>query len=116
MNRHESLQEQITRELMKFDSNFEDVEYGDSKPDEWYRLIDEMESGKTVKIHDSVWWYFLEVLPPRRMGHNWFVFAEGDDKPKLFGGCSEDARWCKQFDSYAELNKCIGDRKPVAAQ
>lgn len=60
------------------------VDYDDHTPDEWKAVIDALDSGETVQVHESVWWYFLEVLPPRFMGRGGFVFAEGLEHPRWF--------------------------------
>jgi len=41
-----------------------------------------------VEISKSLYWYFLEVLPPRNMGHNYFIFQEGDGERLYFSECS----------------------------
>ena len=62
-----------------------DVEYGKHTTEEWTALMDAIGSGKVVKIDSSIYWYFLEVLPPRKMlGGGDFVFCEGDYFPCLF--------------------------------
>ncbi len=58
--------------------------YNDSKPEEWKALIVAMNSGKKVLINESVYYYFLEVLPPVQMFKGGFYFAEGAESLKRF--------------------------------
>ena len=51
--------------------------------------LDEMipltnQEGRTVRINEETWWYFLEVLPPRWMSGSAFAFTEGYDRFRLF--------------------------------
>ena len=51
--------------------------------------LDEMipltnQEGRTVRINEETWWYFLEVLPPRWMSGSAFMFCEGYDRFRLF--------------------------------
>lgn len=36
-------------------------------------------SSEPVEITKEIYWNFLEILPPRDMGHNYFIFQEGSD-------------------------------------
>jgi len=51
---------------------------------DWDSMIKAMDTGEVVKIHKSVYWYFLEVLPPIKMFNNGFEFAEGMENIKEF--------------------------------
>ena len=62
----------------------ENIEYGTCSSDDWGALIKKMCSGQKIKIHESVYYYFLEVLPPKRMFDGGFWFAEGVEKIKQF--------------------------------
>ena len=50
----------------------------------WAALIVALDSGHVVRIHQSVYQYFLEVLPPLKMFSGGFVFCEGCDSPTYF--------------------------------
>ena len=55
------------------------VKYGDSSvPGGWDELMKAMHSGDLIKVDESIHDYFLEVLPPRRMGKGYFIFQEGE--------------------------------------
>jgi hypothetical protein len=41
-------------------------------------------TGRIAQISDGVWEYFLDVLPPRLMGRNYFCFAEGQEPLRIF--------------------------------
>ena len=75
------------------------VKYNDHSPEAWGELMEATNSGKVVKIDESIYWYFLEVLPPRKMlGRGDFVFCEGEDFPRLF--CAIYGEWaCVQATS-----------------
>lgn len=51
---------------------------------EWDKMIKALDSGEVVKIDKSVYWYFLEVLPPIKMFEHGFHFAEGMENIKEF--------------------------------
>lgn len=63
--------------------------YDGHTPDEWAAFIDAMHSGDAVEIDVSMYWYWLEVLPPATMRETYdfpdgpvrsqFGFAEGWD-------------------------------------
>ena len=44
---------------------------------DWKRLMNAMDSGRKVQVNKDVYFYFLEVLPPRAMYDDGFAFAEG---------------------------------------
>lgn len=56
----------------------------DSSRKDWDSMIKALDSGEVVKIHKSVYWYFLEVLPPIKMFEHGFHFAEGMENIKEF--------------------------------
>jgi len=58
-------------------------EEGHTKED-WDLLIKAMDSKERVKIPEWFYWYFLEVLPPKKMIRNGFLFAEGNDYLRVF--------------------------------
>ena len=60
------------------------IEYEKCTAQQWKSLIEALDSGDAVQIDESVWEYFLEVLPPRYMGHGGFAFAEGLEHPRWF--------------------------------
>jgi len=43
-----------------------------------------MQQGRIVPISEETWWEFLEILPPRWMNANAFVFAEGGNSFRLY--------------------------------
>jgi len=56
---------------------------------EWDKMIKALDSGEVVKIDKSVYWYFLEVLPPIKIfgndkNYSGFHFAEGMEHIKEF--------------------------------
>ena len=71
-------------------------EYEDGR---WSEFIAKLDSGERVEIGKSIYWYFLEVLPPRRMFSGGFMFCEGDDVPTKFcqvGGASPVRYFCQR--------------------
>jgi hypothetical protein len=51
----------------------------------WPELIQRISvPGRINEITEDVYWYFLEVLPPRLFNGNRFCFAEGDEPLRLF--------------------------------
>ncbi len=42
------------------------------------------QQGRIVAIDAETWWWYLDVLPPRWMRGDAFVFAEGYDRFRLF--------------------------------
>ena len=85
-----------------------EIEYDGCTPEEWKQVLDAMHSGKQVKIHDSIYWYFLGVLPPRRMNGCWFIFAEGADDPIVFRGSTPESRTAQRFSSYEKALSAVG--------
>ncbi len=80
--------------------------YGEMTTEEWHDLLATIEATKNrdarVKVHGSIFWYFLEVLPPRFQGCSGFVFAEGADDPTWFGEIGDD-HYARRFASYEEI-------------
>lgn len=68
----------------------ENIEYDNCKRGEWNYLIDAIDSGEIVKIHESIYDYFLNVLPPRGMTNNGFYFAEGMEHIRYFYHIKKD--------------------------
>lgn len=58
--------------------------YDDHTPEEWEAAINAMRSGETFECDESFFDYFLEVLPPARMGYR-AKLPNGDVIPALFG-------------------------------
>lgn len=56
----------------------------DSKREDWKGMIKALNSGEKVKISENVYYYFLEVLPPKNMFNGGFLFAEGWENLKKF--------------------------------
>lgn len=83
--------------------DFRQVKYGDGNAEGWSAMIAAMNSGEETQIHDSIYWYFLEVLPPKWHNHGGFVFAEGADPPTLFSGLGEKTRRMRQFPTWEAL-------------
>jgi hypothetical protein len=53
--------------------------------EEWPNVIARLQvEGRIAEVTEEVWYYFLEVLPPKLLRGNWFAFAEGQDPLKLF--------------------------------
>ena len=69
--------------------NWSRIEHGNCTREQWKALIEALDSGEEIQIHASVWWYFLEVLPPKYMGRGGFAFAEGDEHPRWFSRDSQ---------------------------
>jgi len=60
------------------------VKYDKCTTQEWDAVTKAIHSGKKVKIDESFYDYYLEVLPPRKMFNGGFVFQEGEgDKLKF---------------------------------
>ena len=53
--------------------------------EEWPNVIARLQvEGRIAEISEEVWYYFLEVLPPKLLRGSWFAFAEGQEPLKLF--------------------------------
>lgn len=52
-----------------------------------------------VRVTKSLYWHFLEVLPPRAMGSNFFIFQEGDGE-RLHFTCYGDSYYCHLLGDY----------------
>ena len=75
-----------------------DLDIEDCTKLEWLKVLIAIGSGSITRLHRSAFNYYLEVLPPKMMQDNWFVFLEGGGDPTLFwtpraGG----AFYCKSF-------------------
>jgi len=56
------------------------------QPDEekWPDVIARLQvEGRIAEISEEVWYYFLEVLPPKLLRGSWFCFAEGQEPLKI---------------------------------
>jgi hypothetical protein len=91
-----------------------DVNYDDHSPESWVALMKATTSGQVVKIDQSIYEYFFEVLPPRKiLGRGDFVFCEGDDFPHLF--CAIYGEWaCVLATSDQPVPLCYGDDMTAA--
>jgi hypothetical protein len=82
---HESLQAwNNVRKLVTELTN--DIPVSEQPKDEpWPDVLARMQvDGRIAEISEEVWFYFLEVLPPKLIYDNWFCFAEGHEPLKLF--------------------------------
>ena len=53
--------------------------------EQWPNVIARLQvEGRIAEISEEVWYYFLEVLPPKLLRGSWFAFAEGQEPLKLF--------------------------------
>ena len=53
--------------------------------EQWPDLIERISvPGRIHEVTEEIYWYFLEVLPPRLFNGNVFSFAEGDEPLRLF--------------------------------
>ena len=73
-----------------------------SKRTDWDSMIKALCSGELVKIHKSIYWYFLEVLPPIKQFDGGFEFAEGMEHIKRFVDTPE-GYYCKQINKINPL-------------
>ena len=59
------------------------VEQPDDEP--WPDVIARLQvEGRIAEFTEEVWYYFLEVLPPKLLRGSWFAFAEGQEPLKMF--------------------------------
>jgi len=72
------------------------MDYDDHTTAEWAKFLEAYYTYDLVRVHSSVWWYFLEVLPPRWISGRAFIFAEGADEPVLFFK-DGSGHYCKRF-------------------
>lgn len=63
--------------------------------DAWNQMINDLNSGKKVRIDREIFDYFLEVLPPVHMGYV-AKFADGTERRVTFG-FAEGAELVKAF-------------------
>lgn len=92
------------------------IQHGKCTPEEWEQLMTAMHSGEQVRVHESIYWYFLEVLPPKYMDGNCFVFQEGEGDILLFGGLSPATRNAQRFETWPALRQYFasyGKRLPM---
>lgn len=52
-----------------------------------------------VEVTHSLYWHFLEVLPPKEMGPSYFTFQEGDGERLRFRKCG-DQYFCHLLGDY----------------
>ncbi len=61
------------------------------------KISQALKNADRVAVTKSLYWYFLEVLPPRDIGYGYFVFQEGDGEKLLFTDdcdAGSDAYYC----------------------
>lgn len=80
----------------------------DSSREKWDYMIKEIHSGKLTEVSESVYYYFLEVLPPIRMFDYGFYFREGLGDILRFTQ-QGNKFYCKKL-SDAEINKRNSER------
>lgn len=51
---------------------------------DWDRQIECLKSGELVEVTEEIYWYWLEVLPPKIQHGSFFAFAEGQEALLLF--------------------------------
>ena len=77
---------------------------------EWEELMKALNEArahdKRLKVHKSVFWYFLEVLRPRWMNGSQVIFAEGADDPTLFTSWDREY-FCQRFGDYEVLSRLL---------
>jgi hypothetical protein len=81
----EIFDEKVTLEVVRVEvrKDFSTVTE-DSPQGEWSAMIRAIKTGHKIKISEDVYYYFLEVLPPREMFKGGFMFAEGYDYLERF--------------------------------
>lgn len=52
------------------------IKYEECKKEEWNELMKAIHSGQIIKIDESIYWYFLEVLPPLYSKQTGFLLLE----------------------------------------
>lgn len=50
----------------------------------WSQRVSLLRSGHLIEVTVEIYWYWLEVLPPKFMGRGLFAFAEGQEALLLF--------------------------------
>jgi len=71
-------------------NDLSNIDYNNCEGDDWKKVIKAMDSGEKVKIHESIYYYFLEVLPPIKMFNGGFLFAEGSEGLRRFTNVGKD--------------------------
>ena len=64
--------------------DIKDIDYNKCTNDEWKRVVKAINTYEEVEIHESIYYYFLGVLPPRKFIKQGFLFSEGWDEVKEF--------------------------------
>ena len=64
--------------------------YDNGNDQDWKEFLDAKESGDIVEIDSSMYWHFLEVLPPVFMDGSVFGFAEGYEHVTKFWKCGDE--------------------------
>ncbi len=59
------------------------------------------EVSSEIEISRELYWYFLEVLPPKDVGFDFFIFQEGDDEKLYF------LRYLGRYYCYLLSNKLV---------
>ena len=74
--------------------------------EEWSALIARISiPGKIAAIDEEIYWYFLEVLPPKYQRGGLFAFAEGAEALRLFWQ-KGDCYFCRQLTWDETTNFC----------
>lgn len=80
-------------------------------------FTDSLRSAKRdVMISKDLYWYFLDVLPPREMGRGYFIFQEGDGARIRFAECGEeyyaellrDSLVCSDWQVHINARRSVG--------
>lgn len=50
----------------------------------WGQQVSLLRSGKLIEVTHEIYWYWLEVLPPKFLSRGLFAFAEGQEALLLF--------------------------------
>lgn len=64
--------------------NIHEIDYDNCSSEQWEKVTSAIHSGDKVKVHQSFYNYYLEVLPPRSMFSGGFVFQEGEGEKIRF--------------------------------
>ena len=91
----------MEQDFRQFLARLQQIEQAETVPrpdnEEWKALIDRIGvPGSIAEIDAEIFWYFLEVLPPKYQLGSAFTFAEGAEPFRLFWR-KADRYFCRQL-------------------
>lgn len=81
--------------------------------EEWADLINRLSvPNQIAEVEEEIYWYFLEVLPPKHMRTSMFAFAEGAEPLRLFWR-KDQKHFCLQLTEAQTATYCRLANVPI---